>query len=119
MFAIFLADSQSWNVVAAIAQAAAAIAMIALAVGTIRLASRTRELAQNAKVQADSSLREAQATESLAEEARTDRQLVWRPQLQIRNLGPAIGSSWYMTASNTGPGPAIDVIVQSLMYGSR
>jgi hypothetical protein len=103
--------SQTWNVVAATAQAAAAVAMIVLAVGTILLASRTRELAQNAKDQVDSTLREAKATENLALEARTDRQLVWRPQLQIRGLGDAIGSGWYMTASNTGSGPAIDVVV--------
>ena len=101
--------TSGWGEVDGIAQIAVAIGTITLAGFTYGLARRTHELAAMSKDQVDASLREAKATEGLALEARTDRHLAWRPQLELRDLRHT--DQWSMRIGNSGAGPALDVIV--------
>lgn len=87
------------------------IASIAVAVGTLSLAAVTVKLANNARSQVDASFKEATATEALAQEAKTDRQLAWRPQLELLRHGQDEYGDWHIEVANSGAGPAIDVVV--------
>ena len=96
-------------------QIAVAVGTLALAgvtwrmVGqTKKVAERTNELAETTKGVVTASLREAQATESLALEAKTDRQLVWLPQLELM-LWHHSGNDFIVQVRNTGAGPAFQV----------
>ena len=102
--------STVWTVIDGIAALLVAGGTLTLAWYTHALAKQTHERASKTKDQVDASLREAKATEELALEARTDRLLTWRPQLEIRNF-IRDGADWYMTVRNTGGGPALDVVV--------
>src|SRR5579862_5443243 len=72
-----------WVALGGIAQIAAAVGTLNLAVVTGRMVKRTHELGQKADRQIEAAQREAEATERLAIEARTDRRLLWRPQLEL------------------------------------
>jgi hypothetical protein len=84
----------------------------ALAEQTKTLVQTTADLVEKTAGLVEASLREAKATEGLAQEAKTDRQLVWRPQLElVRFHGappPGNGTSWRIR--NTGAGPALQVV---------
>jgi hypothetical protein len=101
-----------WTPIEVIAELLVAVGTLTLAWKTWALASETHALAKKTGEQVDASLREAKATEELAEAARADRLLVWRPQLEMRNF-IRDGTDWYMTIRNTGAGPALDVVVVS------
>lgn len=123
----------NWSEWSAIAAAAAAVGTLVLAGATFWLARRTREVSTQTGTVAtqtgelvertgdlvertaglvEASLREAKATESLALEARTDRQLAWQPQLELVrfNAQPAPASSADWRIRNTGAGPALGVV---------
>jgi hypothetical protein len=87
-----------WVAFGGFAQLLAALATVALALTTVRLASQTRK--------------EASSTERLAQEAVTDRQLQWRPQLELRQkTWPYAGFPYFSFGiANTGAGPALSVV---------
>jgi hypothetical protein len=102
----------NWTAVGGVAQLVAAVATMGLAVVTARMAMRTHEVAVEAKAQAGAAAREAKATENLAIEARTDRQLAWRPHLELVGYDhhtDVEDNSFYFTVRNLGPGPALQV----------
>jgi hypothetical protein len=99
----------NWLEVGGVAQLVAAAATVGLAGVTAAMAIRTHEVAKETKGLVGVSLREAQATEALAIEARTDRQLAWLPQLElVRYTHPP--NSFGFEVRNTGPGPALRVV---------
>ena len=119
--------TSGWSEIDGIAAAAAAFGTLVLAAFTARLATRTHELAEKADIQIKSAAEqvqaawhEAKATESLAVEQRTDRQLQWRPQLERVNFWTVKVSSGADLQSqeeaairvrNSGAGPALTVVV--------
>lgn len=106
----------NWVEIGGIAQLGAAVGTLVLAGVTAWLAKRTHEMAAEAKEQASAALREAEATERLAIEASTDRQLAWRPNVGIE-AGTTVSSSKQNTATvtltNVGNGPALDCTIWS------
>ena len=128
----------NWTEWAAIGSLAAAVGTLALAGTTVWLASRTHDVATKTEGVAEkteavadktgalaeqtaalvektaglvgASLREAQATEALALEAKTDRQLAWRPQLELLSYFH-VDDVWDFEIRNSGPGPAFQVAV--------
>jgi hypothetical protein len=66
-----------WVAFGGVAQLIAAGATVLLAAFTARMARRTHDVATETK-------KESAATISLANEAKTDRELAWRPQLALR-----------------------------------
>ena len=74
--------SNGWTPIEAIAELLVAFGTLTLTWKTRSLARETHALAQTTSDQVDASVREAKATEELAASARTDRLLVWRPQLE-------------------------------------
>ncbi|HUC38311.1 MAG TPA: hypothetical protein VMR97_14450 [Acidimicrobiales bacterium] len=91
------------------AQLAVACGTLTLAGVTAWMARRTHEVAKKTSDLVESSLREAKATETLAAEARTDRQLAWRPQLELAFFSQAI-DKFQFQVRNTGGGPALQVV---------
>jgi hypothetical protein len=89
-------------------QAAVAIGTLSLAGVTAFMAKRTHEVASKTQGLVEASSREALATESLASEARTDRQLAWRPQLELVGY-QHVGETFVFDVRNTGAGPALQV----------
>jgi hypothetical protein len=130
----------NWLEVGRIAQLAAAAGTLVLACGTVLFAIRTHEVASKTEGVAEktagvaekthelaqqtkslvemtgdlveASLREASATESLAVEAKTDRQLAYRPQLEL-TLYRHVGDDFTFQVRNTGPGAAFQVTCPS------
>jgi hypothetical protein len=93
------------------AQLAVAGGTLVLAAFTAWMAHRTHEVAEQAKDQVAAADREAKATENLAIEARTDRQLAWRPQVELSHLDRLTNNdSWNFRIRNSGPGPALQVV---------
>ena len=90
-----------WVTFGGIAQLVAAAATVTLAGVTAWMAKRTHDVAEETK-------REARATQSLADEAPTDRELVWRPQLDLTACGVQMESGkFFAKVFNAGGGPAI------------
>ena len=113
-----------WSEVDGVAAAAAAFGTLVLAGVTGWLAKRTHDLAENADAQirkaaeqVDASRQEVEATEALATEQRTDRQLQWRPQLERIAFGtvavtnPESQEAATIHVRNSGAGPALAVVV--------
>lgn len=100
--------SANWVELGGIAQLVAAGGTLGLAAVTAWLAKRTHEMAKEAEGQVAAALREAKATETLAVEARTDRQLAWRPQLELTHYDHT-QDNFQFDLRNTGPGPALQV----------
>jgi hypothetical protein len=105
----------NWLAVGGMAQLVAAGATLILAVFTYAMAKRTHELADKAQDQVEAAQlqvaaaqREAKATENLAIEARTDRQLAWRPHLELVEYLHE-GDRFDFTVRNAGAGPAFRV----------
>jgi hypothetical protein len=61
--------------------------------------------------QADAALSEAKATEDLANEAKTERLLLWRPQIEIRDIRDLDDGGWSLRVRNSGAAPALDAFV--------
>jgi hypothetical protein len=93
-----------WVALGGIAQGLAALATVALALVTVSMANETREVAKAARD-------ETAATISLAQEARNDRELAWRPQMSLVDirLGDGVPPSPLIEVrvKNAGGGPAI------------
>lgn len=95
--------SADWVALGGIAQFGAALGTVALALVTVRMANETREVAEATRI-------ESAATVSLAEEARNDRELAWRPQMSLVGLdADSFGQKDRMRVQvkNAGGGPAI------------
>ncbi len=99
----------NWLEVGGIAELIAAVATLSLAGVTALMAKRTHEVAEKTEGLVEVSVRHAEATEQLAEAARTDRELAWRPQLGIISTERR-GDGFSCTIRNTGPGPASQVM---------
>lgn len=85
-----------------------------LARRTTELASETKDLARETKDEAKAAAREAAATENLAVEARTDRQLQWQPKLErldVHHRDVAGVDLLFVSVRNSGVGPALNVVV--------
>ena len=92
-----------------VAQIAAAIATVVLAGVTAVMAKRTHDVAKKTGGLIEASTREAAATEALAIESRTDRQLAWQPQLELTQWNEWEGNfSWEVR--NSGGGLAVQVV---------
>lgn len=115
MLAVATSGGWAWSWVAV-----GGLAQIAAALATVYLALKTRKLAEDTKKLAEDTKEEAVASKALADEAKIDRELSWRPQLGLLTLRTptptptepdrqtlrsvmAIGS-----IRNAGGGPAID-----------
>ena len=101
-----------WVKVGGLAQLAAAIGTLVLAGVTAWMAKRTHDVAKGSAAQVDAAQREARATERLAIEARTDRQLAWSPRLELVRYDhhvDVVDNVFYFTVRNLGPGPALQV----------
>jgi hypothetical protein len=96
-------------------------AELAVAVGTLALAGVTAWMVKGTREGVRNTLREAIATENLAAEARTDRQLAWRPQLELMDYhhepqAAELTMQGYGTPDfsfhvrSTGAGPALQVV---------
>lgn len=85
---------------------------LSLAGVTAWLAFKTRDLARSAARQAQAASEEAEATNQLANEARRDRELIWRPILSVEVGSPTVGEHTYdegdVRISNVGTGPALN-----------
>ena len=99
-------------------------AELAVAVGTLTLAGVTAFMVRRTGEGVRNTLREAIATENLAAEARTDRQLAWRPQLELLDyrhepratdpLAKGYGAAdFYFHVRSTGAGPALQVVAMA------
>jgi len=82
------------------AQLAVAGGTLALAAVTYLMAKRTHEVASETKI-------ESRATQDLASAARTDRELAWRPQLDLTECGFAKDTFTPIKVFNAGGGAAI------------
>lgn len=109
-----------WVALGGIAQLAAAFGTLTLAVVTGRMVKRTHELGQKADRQIEAAQREAEATERLAiEEPRTDRQLLWRPQLDLAAYHHEDNADTFsFTVGNSGAGPALQVVCLAREMGN-
>ena len=96
----------NWVAVGGVAQILAAIATVGLATITARMATRTREMASETKAQAHATKEEAKATRTLGDEAKFDRQLRWRPQLDL-TVCWVDSNEFRFRVFNAGGGPAI------------
>lgn len=120
--------TSGWNELDGIAQIVAAGGTLILAGFTWRLAARTHELAAKAAEQVEVSgeqveaaRQEAKATEALAIEQRTDRQLAWRPHLELLSLTDDVhhpnvshnSDRMKCWIANSGGGPALGVTVMA------
>ena len=117
--------TNGWGELDGVAQIAAAGGTLVLAAFTWWLGRRTHELAVKADdqvrvagEQAEAARQEAKATEALAREQRTDRQLAWRPQLErigvwTRTVTEQNGETRVQRTCwvrNSGAGPALNVV---------
>jgi hypothetical protein len=79
-----------------------------LAEKTSALVATTADLVEKTAGLVEASLREAKATEDLALEAKADRQLAYRPQLELTFYHHS-GDDFIFKVRNAGPGPAFQV----------
>ena len=100
-----MAAGIDWVALGGIAQFVAAGATIALAAVTAYMAIKTRAVAEETK-------KESSATQSLAAEARRDRELAWRPQVSLLEFNVQAPDQPLFTSTfkvrNAGGGPALD-----------
>lgn len=87
-----------------------------LAIFTWRATEASRSAAEATGPAAEAAQIEADATVQLAQEAREDRELAWRPYLVVDPITTTSDAKVTYKVQNIGRGPATDVIIWAYRY---
>lgn len=110
---IQVAQTWHWIAIAAVAQVLAAGGTVFLAFKTAKLAAETRGVATKTGDEAKAAAESVKATQQLAEEARHDRELLYRPILTTKVHSGNHANGRYIEQVdivNIGNGPALDCV---------